>query len=68
MKFDSVYFTTAVRIIRAYQAHLMKILAMMTFSMFTPMSATTARIMICDGKESITSTTRMMNSSIGPRK
>ena len=45
----------------------MKMLAMITFWMSTPRSATTARIMIWDGKESITSTTRMMTSSTVPR-
>ena len=36
--------------------------------MSTPKRATTARMMIWLGKESMTSTTRMMTSSTAPRK
>ena len=67
-KFMLVNLIVAVRIMRAYQAHLMKMEAMTTFSMSTPSRATTARMMIWLGKESMTSTTRMMISSTAPRK
>ena len=67
-KFMPVYLMVAVRIMRAYQAHLMKMLAMTTLRMSTPSRATTARMMIWLGKESMTSTTRMMTSSTVPRK
>ena len=46
----------------------MKMLAMTTLRMSTPSRATTARMMIWLGKESMTSTTRMMTSSTVPRK
>ena len=67
-KFMPVYLMVAVRIMRAYQAHLIKMLAMTTLRMSTPSRATTARMMIWLGKESMTSTTRMMTSSTVPRK
>ena len=63
-KFMPVYLMVAVRIMRAYQAHLMKMLAMTTLRMSTPSRATTARMMIWLGKESMTSTTRMMTSGL----
>ena len=63
-----VYLMVAVLIMRAYQAHLIKMLAMTTLRMSTPSRATTARMMIWLGKESMTSTTRMMTSSTVPRK
>ena len=53
---------------RAYQAHLMKMLAMTTLRISTPSRATTARMIIWLGKDSITSTTRMITSSTAPRK
>ena len=55
-------------IMRAYHAHLMNTLAMMTFWTLIPRRPTTANTMIWLGKESITSTTRMMTSSTTPRK
>ena len=55
-------------IMRAYQAHLIKTFARMTFWTLMPSSATTANTMIWLGKESITSTTRMISSSVMPRK
>ena len=46
----------------------MKTLARITFCTLIPRSATTANTMIWLGKESITSTTRMISSSVIPRK
>ena len=46
----------------------LKTFAMMTLWTLTPSSATTANTMIWLGKESITSTTRMITSSTMPRK
>jgi len=68
MKLRSRYCMTPVRIMRAYQAHLINTLAMMTFCTLMPSRPTTANTMIWLGKESITSTTRMMTSSTTPRK
>ena len=59
---------TPVRIIRAYQAHLMNTFARITFWTLMPRRATTANTMIWLGKESMTSTVRMMISSGIPRK
>lgn len=67
-KFRSLYCMTPVRIIRAYQAHLMNTLARITFWTLMPKRATTANTMIWLGNESITSTVRMIISSTAPRK
>ena len=67
-KFRSRYCMTPVRIMRAYQAHLIKTFARITFCTLMPSSATTAKTMIWLGKDSITSTIRMISSSVIPRK
>ena len=46
IKFLSVYFITLVLIILAYQAHLIKTLAIITFLISTPNKATIASIII----------------------
>ena len=60
-KFRSRYCMTPVRIMRAYQAHLIKTFARITFCTLMPSRATTAKTMIWLGKDSITSTIRTVS-------